>query len=617
MPTRPARLQAELTLERENSTYRVYEGSFDPLIAGSDDDTPITFEYYEQIGTDMAPVVLVLPILNGQKHVVRPFATYFAENGYNAVIVDTVQRKTLLEDMLQPEEAIRRTTIRHRRVLDWIDTVPNIDKSKVAVFGASLGGFNALFVTAADERISASALALVAGDLPFVLTNSSEGRIIDAADGAMETLQTDKDGLRRYLEENIQSDPLSLARHIDPERVLLVLAKFDDAVHYEKQLELQRAMGNPESITLPTGHVTTAAYLFYLRSSVLEFFDRKLDGPAPPEPVAAEPEATDDDLLARPAVEAPFTGAPVTAAEHAPLLDRTQQTVENVVTGTARVVDNMFGSADVEEEASVTRGRLSVGGQWDQRDGLRERIRLKARFGLPALNQRTSLLLGRGDVSDFVDGSADDNIDTLPDRFNDFEDEDWLLGIGYSRDATLRRGWSFGAGVRVKTPLEPFVRATYRWHKVFGDDWLWRVEPRLFLQNQRGAGISIQNTLDHVLTDSWLLRSWSIVVAEEEVEGMAWTTKLVAYNNLSDKTAMSYAIYSTGETDYEVPVRDYGIELRYRRQISREWLFIELLTFMNWPRDFLVEERERNIGIGIEFEMQFGEWPGRPPQKQQ
>ena len=274
-------IRAELSPMWENSTYRVFEGRFDPVIEGSDDDTPLTFEYYEQVANGKAPVVLVLPILNGQKHVVRPFATYFADNGYNAVIVDTVQRKTLLEDMLQPEEAIRRTAIRHRRVLDWIGTVPNIDSSRVAVFGASLGGFNALFVSAADERIRASALALVAGDLPFVLTNSSERRIIEAADGAIETLQTDREGLRRYLEEHIDSDPLGLARYIDPERVLLVLAKFDDSVHYEKQLELQQAMGNPESITLPTGHVTTAAYLFYLRSRVLAFFDRKLGGRAP------------------------------------------------------------------------------------------------------------------------------------------------------------------------------------------------------------------------------------------------------------------------------------------------------------------------------------------------
>ncbi len=298
-----------------------------------------------------------------------------------------------------------------------------------------------------------------------------------------------------------------------------------------------------------------------------------------------------------------------------PLLDRTQRTVEDVVVGTAQTVDNIFGSAEVEEEATVTRGRLSVGGQWDQRDGLRERIRLKARFGLPALNKRTSLLLGRGDVNDFVDGSSDDNIDTLPDRFNDFQDEDWLLGIGYSRDATLKRGWSFGAGVRMATPLEPFVRATYRWHKTFGEDWLWRIEPRVFVQNQRGAGVSFQNVLDHVFNDTWLLRSYSIGVVEEEVEGLSWTTKLVAYQNLSKKHAFSYAVYATGETDYEVPLQDYGVELRYRRQISREWLFVELLTYMNWPRDFLIEDRERNIGVGIEFEMQFGDWPGRrPPQ---
>lgn len=328
-------------------------------------------------------------------------------------------------------------------------------------------------------------------------------------------------------------------------------------------------------------------------------------------PKLQESEVADSDLPVEPDIVSPDAGAPEAAEEQAPFLDRTQARVEDVVTGTAQVIDNIFGSAEIEEEASVTRGRLSVGGQWDKRDGLRERIRLKARVALPALEERTSFFLGRGDVNDFVDGSGDDNIDTLPNRFNDFQDEDWLLGIGYSRDGKLRRGWSFGGGVRMKTPLEPFVRATYRWNRAFGNDWLWRVEPRVFLQSQRGAGISVQNVLDHVFNDTWLVRSYSVIVAEEEVEGISWTSKLVAYQNLSRKHALSYAVYGTGETDYEVPLRDYGFELRYRRQISREWLFVELLSYINWPRDFLIEERERNIGVGIEFEMQFGNWPGR------
>lgn len=298
--------------------------------------------------------------------------------------------------------------------------------------------------------------------------------------------------------------------------------------------------------------------------------------------------------------------------EQPPLLDRTQQAVLGVTSGAAQRIDNFFGSADVDEQASVSHGRLSVGGRWDEREGLKKRVRLKARVALPAINARSSLIFGRGDADELVDGSGADATDTLPNRFNDFDDDDWMLGIGYTRDASLRRGWSFGTGVKLATPLEPFVRATYRWNRSISDDWLWRVEPRTFVQSQRGAGLSVKNTIDHAVNKDWLLRSWSVAVVEEDVEGVAWTSKLVAYQNLANNSAMSYAIYSTGETEAEVPVRDYGFELRYRRRILREWLFIEYLTYLSWPREFLSEERKPVAGVGIEFEMQFGNRPGRP-----
>lgn len=308
------------------------------------------------------------------------------------------------------------------------------------------------------------------------------------------------------------------------------------------------------------------------------------------------------------------TGCASNKPEKVPLLDRTQQAVFGITSAIARKVDSFFGSADVEEEATISRGRLSVGGQWDEYNDLKKRVRLKARVALPAINDRTSLIFGRGDADELVDGSSDDEFDSLPSRFKDFDDEEWLLGIGYTRDASLKRGWSFGAGVELKTPLEPYLRATYRWNKPFGDDWLWRVKPRIFVQSQRGAGLSVTNTLDHALNENWLLRSRSVAVVEEDVEGVAWSSKLIAYQNLSNESALSYAIYSTGETDTEVPVRDYGIELRYRRQVFREWFFVEYLTYLSWPREFLVEDREPVVGVGLEFEMQFGHWPGREQQ---
>lgn len=306
------------------------------------------------------------------------------------------------------------------------------------------------------------------------------------------------------------------------------------------------------------------------------------------------------------------SGKTTEVPERRPLLDRTQQAVYGVTSGTAQRIDSFFGSADVEEQATVSRGRLAVGGRWDERESLQERVRLKARVALPAINERTSLLFGRGEGDELVDGSGDEIIDSLPTRFNDFDNDDWLLGIGYTRNASLKRGWSFGTGVKLASPLEPFARATYRWNKSLADDWLWRVEPRVFVQSQRGAGLSLQNTIDHAVNENWLLRSSSFAVVEDDVEGVAWTSKFIAYQNLTNNSAMSYAVYSTGETDAEVAVRDYGVEMRYRRKVLREWLFIEYLVYLRWPREFLIEERKAVAGVGIEFEMQFGNWPGRP-----
>lgn len=260
--------------------------------AGTDagDEIPITFEFYEQKSPGPVPVAVLLPILNGQKDVMRPFAKHFASNGYGVVIVDTTQRKTLLEDIVDPEPAIRLTIDRHRRVLDWVEARADLDNSRIGVFGASLGGFNALFVTAFDSRVSVLSVALVGGSVADVMVRSDEGRIVRSVTGARERLGMTNAELRDYLAEKIETDTLSVAPYLDAGRVLLVLARFDDAVPYELQRDLREAMGRPKSITVPTGHATAALYLFYLRARVLEFFDATLSRPGIPVSTAPLPD---------------------------------------------------------------------------------------------------------------------------------------------------------------------------------------------------------------------------------------------------------------------------------------------------------------------------------------
>ena len=272
----PVPIENELVLVKEKKRYRVLEGSINAGPNGSDDDAQITFEFYEPSGDSPSPVVLLMPILNGQKHLMRPFATKFARNGYAAVIIDTVQRRTLLDDLGDPEPAIRLSIQRHRRVIDWVETRPDLDASRIAVFGASLGGFNALYLSAMDPRVSVVTTALVGGSLPYVLVNSDERRIVEATEAAKARLSMDDEQLLDFLSENIETDVLALATHMNADRVLMVLTKYDTTVPYDSQLRLRDAMGRPEAITLPTSHNMAAAYLFYLRSRILKFFDRKL-----------------------------------------------------------------------------------------------------------------------------------------------------------------------------------------------------------------------------------------------------------------------------------------------------------------------------------------------------
>ncbi len=297
--------------------------------------------------------------------------------------------------------------------------------------------------------------------------------------------------------------------------------------------------------------------------------------------------------------------------EQAPVLDRTQQGVENAIGNAASYIDSFFGETDLDEGANVTRGSLSIAGRWDERDGFDERIRLHARVAMPALKERTRLVFGRADAEEFADGTMTDDFDALPARFDDYGDDDWLLGVGYSRNQRFAKGWDFSLGIKLRTPLEPYARATYRWSRTFSDAWLWRVRPRVFVQSQRGAGASLNNTVDHALNDSWLLRSGTTIQAEDDVEGLAWSQQFVGYQSLSNRNAASYAVYAIGETGAEVPVRDYGLEFRFRRRIAREWLFLEFLSYISWPREFAFEQRKRNLGVGLEFDMQFGRWPGR------
>jgi len=232
----------------------------------------LTFEYYDVIGEDTTPVIVVLPIANGNMMVSRYFARYFASRGWAALVID--HARDPMEDLLEdPERIIRQNIIDYRRVLDWVERQPEIDS--VGIFGLSFGGMAAVMLAALDERVDAIVAAMAGGDLPYLVVNTSYRAVARQVHRSLRETGLSRERLKERLGRLIASDPLVFAPYVDAEDVLLVMTRTDMIVPFEAQVRLRRELGEPETLLLPTGHRTSVFYFPLLRSSAFDFFERQ------------------------------------------------------------------------------------------------------------------------------------------------------------------------------------------------------------------------------------------------------------------------------------------------------------------------------------------------------
>jgi len=291
------------------------------------------------------------------------------------------------------------------------------------------------------------------------------------------------------------------------------------------------------------------------------------------------------------------------------IIDQMQRGVYLTVCGSARWFDGLFGTRRYDQDSDATFGRLGVTEFWDDRDDFRTRVRLRARIALPTAQKRLKLLFGRIDDQEIEQDSQSEAGTNLPSSFSKVADESWLLGLGYSKQGKLKNGFDFSTGVRLRTPVDPYSKATYRHNFVFSDDITLRARQTLFWRDSRGWGETTEVSLDKLLGENLLLRWDNGATLAEDVRRLEWYSALITFQSLGNRRALAYTGFVRGVMNTAIPVRDYGVELRYRMRILRKWLFLEARSSLTWPREALDEKREINPGVGLGFEMYFGPVP--------
>lgn len=287
-------------------------------------------------------------------------------------------------------------------------------------------------------------------------------------------------------------------------------------------------------------------------------------------------------------------------------IDETRRLLAETLCRATLWFDSLFGADEHPDAARNARGRVELSLWNSDYEGTRFGGRFSARVDLPNLQERLNAFVGRDDPEDFVEDRREGA--AIRSRVHQFQQhESWLAGFGYSLPGHYRQRFDVRVGTRLSTAPKLFVQGRWRRNIEVGDATLWHLRQTVFWTNRDGFGTTSTLQFDRVLTPTMLLRMAGVGTISERAEGLDWRSHLLLFLSLSAPHAVALEGFARGETRAEVPLREYGGRVIYRRTLQqREWLFGEVFLGYSWPRRFLPEEREGSLTVGLGIELLFG-----------
>jgi hypothetical protein len=296
-------------------------------------------------------------------------------------------------------------------------------------------------------------------------------------------------------------------------------------------------------------------------------------------------------------------------------IDKTHQGLHTFLWRSSMTVDHWLGGEAQEDYyAGKTRGSITPIILWDQFNGLSEKFRFRVKMPLPYLDERYNAFIGTFSRDEFVT-ERDQASGAIPrQRVGGEVDEDaTLVGVQF-RDRHQGGRFEADAGIRIRSPIDPFVKGGYRFEHTTPGQTRLTLRETAFWQNSEQLGVTSRFDVERAFNEVSLLRWTASATISQRSEGVRGYSSVTYFRGLPGSRSIAAQAFTSGEFDAAVPLGEYGVRTAYRQRILRDWLVIELRPSLTWPKDLPEQKREASWGMAVGVEMFFGmdEFQARP-----
>ena len=241
--------------------------------------SPVMAEYCLPKGLQRAPLAILLHGMGGRNiNHCRRIASTLANQGIASIILYMVFNIKRMPASLRDHypklteqewfECYQLSVIDVRQILDWVQTRPELDPTRVAVVGYSFGSFISSIAMAVDKRIKAGILIESGGNSEKITRYSLLLRWTYKQNRL--EYRHNQQTYSSYLQEVAQrgfenvaperqaylTDPLTFSSYLKDRPLIMISALFDEMIPRVSTLDLWRASGKPPLHWYPSTHAS-------------------------------------------------------------------------------------------------------------------------------------------------------------------------------------------------------------------------------------------------------------------------------------------------------------------------------------------------------------------------